>query len=490
MKRITAYIIIFASLGLFSCEEDPLKLLPPNGLVKEDYWKTKEDVKATLIGAYQEFAKMDQDLFYYGELRGDLLEEGMVLSNNLRDVMNSNIYPWNPLTRWQNFYQVINYCNSVLKYSEQVKESDNTFTEYRYNAYNAEAVFLRSLAYFYMVRVFKDVPFILFPYDSDKQDFFPAKTDGGVILDSLESQLNRITTSIPETYETNELSRGRATRGAVYALLADIALWQFDYENCISYIEKVEEIDLYEMVEGAEWFTIFSEGNTTEGIFEFQFDSRLGQNNSLYGITRPESNNFRASQYALEILDPEVSLEIVRGNGTIYAQNRVIWKYIGAKPDAISERSGADQRSANWIVYRLADIKLMKAEALSQLGRYDEALTLVNEIRSRAFMEAYSSWPRTPQDFEDLIYEERAKELAYEGKRWFDLLRMGRRNNYARKDKLIEFIIENVPATQKRILASKLRDPNGWYMPINNNEVENNPNLVQNPYYQIFQDED
>jgi starch-binding outer membrane protein, SusD/RagB family len=78
---------------------------------------------------------------------------------------------------------------------------------------------------------------------------------------------------------------------------------------------------------------------------------------------------------------------------------------------------------------------------------------------------------------------ERAKELAYEGKRWYDLLRMGRRNNYANKDKLIEILVENVPSTQKLILASKLANPEGWYFPIFSREIEDNVNLVQNPYY-------
>ena len=78
---------------------------------------------------------------------------------------------------------------------------------------------------------------------------------------------------------------------------------------------------------------------------------------------------------------------------------------------------------------------------------------------------------------------ERALELAFEGKRWFDLLRMGRRNNYARKDKLIEIIVSNVPSTQKRILAAKLTNPLGWYLPISKDEMERNKNLVQNPYY-------
>ena len=79
--------------------------------------------------------------------------------------------------------------------------------------------------------------------------------------------------------------------------------------------------------------------------------------------------------------------------------------------------------------------------------------------------------------------QERALELGFEGKRWFDLVRMGRRNDYARKSTLIEIIVSNVPSTQKRILATKLTNPLGWYMPIAETEIERNPNLEQNPYY-------
>jgi hypothetical protein len=60
---------------------------------------------------------------------------------------------------------------------------------------------------------------------------------------------------------------------------------------------------------------------------------------------------------------------------------------------------------------------------------------------------------------------------------------MGRRNNYARKSKLIDIIVSNVPSTQKRILATKLTNPNGWYLPILEDEIERNKNLKQNPYY-------
>ena len=183
---------------------------------------------------------------------------------------------------------------------------------------------------------------------------------------------------------------------------------------------------------------------------------------------------------------PEVSNELIRGFGTVNPLNEYIWKYVGIKPDEYSRRSTAEQADCNWIVYRLADVLLMKAEALSQTGRYNEALAIVNQIRDRAFMGVVSA-PQNPQAYEDMILMERAKELAYEGKRWFDLLRMGSRNNYERKTTLIEIVIEKVPATQKRVLASKLNDPNGWYLPINDREMETNVNLVQNTYYQVYE---
>ena len=130
----------------------------------------------------------------------------------------------------------------------------------------------------------------------------------------------------------------------------------------------------------------------------------------------------------------------------------------------------------------MSDLVLMKAEALSQLGRYDEALAIVNELRLRRQSKSVTA-SFTAEAFEDLIMEERMHELAFEGKRWFDMLRMGRRNNYQRKADFINLTIENVPSTQKIVLASKLTNPWGWYLPVLQDEMERNLNLEQNPYY-------
>jgi hypothetical protein len=484
MKKYIYITFLLAVLFNMGCE-DSLELLPPDGLVKNEYWKSKEDVEATLMGAYNGFADIDDRLFYYGEIRGDLLIDDNNLQTDLRNIMYSNVYPWNEWVEWKPLYEIINYANTVLKYSDGVRDEDPTFTDYAYEAFNAEAVFLRSLAYFYLVRSFNDIPLVLKPFDSDEENFFLSKTESEVVLDSISNHLIDILPLIPEEHESIEKTKGRATRAAVNALLADIALWRFDYEQCINYVENIENSELYGLLPGANWFTIYSVGNTLEGIFEIQFNSQLGQNNSLFDITNENQNRLLASDYAMSILSISQTEELVRGPASV-TENQLIWKYVGQSPDGQSKRSGATDESANWIVYRYADVLLMKAEALSQLGRYEEAINIVNDIRTRAFISPITSYPNSASGVEDIILEERARELAFEGKRWYDLLRMGRRNNYERKEDLIQILIRNVPATQKRVLATKLNDPNGWYLPVHIDEIENNTNLDQNPYYDIY----
>jgi starch-binding outer membrane protein, SusD/RagB family len=440
------------------------------------------------MGAYETFASMDASLFKYGEIRGDMVIGGNNQPLSERMIQEGNVFSDNPLSNWHDFYKVINYCNEVIKNAPEVQKIDKTFTDLLLQSYVAEAYFLRSLSYFYLVRIYKDVPYITEPYETDASDFYITKTDGDIILNNLNNTLNEHRNFAPaDRFIFIEENKGRASKAAFDALLADIALWQFNYDVCLQHIEKIENSNRYALVPRDEIFNLFFPGNTTESIFEFQFDGGKGQSNNLFTLTNQNNLQYDPSQKAIEMFAFEFVSEKYRGENISikkYASDDfIIWKYVGSRGDGITLRSGTEQRSANWIVYRYADVLLMKAEALSQLERYDEATEYINITRERADVIQYTNLPDSKEHFEDLIMNERALELAFEGKRWFDLVRMGRRDNFKRKDKLIEIIVQNVPSGQKRLLRLKLTDPLGWYLPIFNEEIERNKALIQNPYY-------
>jgi len=479
----------------FSCS-DWIELIPPEGLIREEFWKTKEDVESVVMGAYESFSKMDGDLFKYGEIRADMVTWDNNVSDDERKIMDGIIYPDNDMCKWEDFYQVINYCNEVIKNAASVQEIDKTFTDYQLQGLLAEARFLRGLAYFYLVRIFDNVPLLLEPSESDDAEFYLPKTDGEEILEYIVEDLNGARPyATTDGYQTLKELKGRATKAAFDALLADISLWLFNYEDCIAYADRIINMQMgsersnYELMPPGKWFELFYPGNSLEGIFEFQFDATLDQNNSMSGLTSRYSYNYDPSQKALEMFGREYASELVRGEDASIKKysdtDWIIWKYVGRAPDGATTRGGFESSSCNWIVYRFADVLLMKAEALSQLGDFANAQQILNLIRARAMVPTLNL-PDSRVAFEDAIMEERALEFAFEGKRWFDILRMGRRDNYSRKSKLIEVVVQNVPSTQKRILATKLTNPLGWYLPIHEEELERNKNLVQNPYYKNF----
>lgn len=485
-KQIKYLIVVLMIFTQISCK-DWMELVPPGGLIREEFWKTRADVDAVLMAAYSDFASMDRNLFLYGELRGDMLQASSSLGGNERRVMENNIYPDNGFASWENFYKVINYCNEVIVNAPKVQEIDHTFTDYQMQGLVSEAYFLRSLAYFYLVRLFKEVPLVLEPSETDDTEFYVKKETEETVLNQIVKDLEANRAFAPsESFKTLKENKGRASKAAFDALLADISLWRFDYDNVIKYVNQIVVTNKFVLMPSSRWFELFYPGNSLESIMEFQFDGNMQQNNGTYDLTSRNSNQLKPSQKALEMLSFEFSSELVRGEDASirkYGEDDfIIWKYVGQAPDGQSARTGSQQYSANWILYRYADVLLMKAEALSQKEDYTAAYRIINEIRERAGVGAISI-ANTPTAYEDAILEERALELAFEGKRWFDLLRMGRRNNYARKSKLIDIIVSNVPSTQKRILATKLTNPNGWYLPILEDELERNKNLTQNPYY-------
>jgi hypothetical protein len=234
---------------------------------------------------------------------------------------------------------------------------------------------------------------------------------------------------------------------------------------------------MYKLVRGDNWFTIFSQKNSTESIFEIQYDYQLSETNSLRGI----SGNFIMNPVLYSYFDGEKDL--LRGLNRTYreAGSRTYWKYTGLNTDNI-ERPTNDP---NFIIYRLPDVMLMRAEALAHLGTEakDEAGALVNAVRNRVALDPYDFLDaNAPLSlFLDLIMKERAMELAMEGKRWFDLVRVATNEN--QPDFLISRVVAGRTVAERAQMRARIIDPRGWYLPIHRDELNKNPRLEQNPYY-------
>ncbi len=491
MKRFRIIAIALALLIGFSGCEDWLELSPENAQTIDQYWESKEDVEAVLMSGYIKLRESVDEIFVWGEIRGDGISISNLTKGEMEDaekVRNMDILPTNHYAKWDKMYKIINMANSVIKYGPEVVQRDDSFNEAEMNSYLSEAYFLRSLAYFYLVRTFRDVPLITEPLVRDDTEYEKAKSEAGVILDFIEEDLKKALPAskeyfaeVDDEYPMN--TKGRATRWAINALLADIYLWQGNYDQCIEACDEVINSGRVGLIRN--WFSNYYPGNTNESIFEIQYAYRLDQTNDF------DSWFFASPRYRLSLASyirffQTEELDDIRGeNGSYVSENDLrIWKYIGMDTydESTAERS-SQEWDQNFIIYRLADLLLMKAEALVMNGDYEEATEIIGRIRERAGIEEELNAFDNEFDMLDLVMEERAREFVAEGKRWFDLLRVGQRNDYEYMNYLIQNVTNVISLNNIDIVTSKLMDPDSHYMPIHQDELNSNPLLEQNPYY-------
>ena len=488
MKR---YIFMaVAVLMMVSCVDT--LIMPDDKTVDEDFWKSKRDVQLMVNGAYQ--AMLGENVISRLIVWGDLRSEEMIpeatltgaLHEDLTEINLGNTQTDNQFATWAPFYAVINRCNLVLERAEAVLEEDPSYTQGDYLSDCSQMLALRSLCYFYLVRNFRDIPYISWAYTDSSQDRNVAQSNPDSVLTCCLRDL--------EVAEKNAISAnaftdwrrvGYFTRDAINALQADIYLWlgsvrhsNADYEQCVAYCDKIidskkgqhvydrgnSELRDYWLAEGrAAYVRLYVNKNAEESIFELQFD---GSSNTNVGLTKYFSHNTDRSGavpylYASSIFGNPINSSYVfysgQGSTDYRALNDTyindpktvgdfealgIRKYISsiAKTQTAGTEAAADYNSSldrNYIVYRLPDIMLMKAEALTALSndvndeRLAEAFELVKSVnqRSKDLLTDVLKWGsiETAADpvaaMETLVLAERLRELAFEGKRWYDLLR-------------------------------------------------------------------
>lgn len=508
----------------------------------------------------------------WGAFRSDELVKRTSLSNTTMDnVLAMNLLPTNSYNSWSSFYNVINRCNIVLNHAEGVMAEDPEFTQGDYETVRGQMLALRSLCYFYLVRAFRDVPYTTQSYEDDDQQMQVAQMCPDSVLNYCIQDLKEAETKVMRSGAYGSSSwrnQGYFTRDAVYALLADIYLWkasmnhsQEDYENCVVYADKLinskdeyhrnnaygsvggADKDIYHLVDGRIAFSsIFGSNNSSESILEWQFDGDRNSNTALenyYDMSGSSSNHDASGMVEASQIFNSVNDDANQLSGTkVYASkndlrfwNNVylanssealqleIRKYVDKTGSNISSPEGRnvglekssnnfDNYQRNWIVYRLTDVMLMKAEAQVQLAASDsdavlrQAFDLVQVVNKRS-MTTNAKDTLTYSDFnskasmEELVLAERERELCFEGKRWFDLVRYAYRHMDGVNSRQKMADVSSWPSLPRAFtraiirkydtggdaVAYKMKSEPFLYWPILRSEVHVNRLLKQNPVY-------
>ena len=558
MRKINKYIMcgLAAAFGLSSCS-DFLDIEPRNLVILEQFWNEKTDVDNTVAGCYeglQSTANITR-MMAWGEFRSDNISIGEKAEQDdyhMYKFLQANIDPNNVYTDWSSFYSVINRCNTVIFYAPQVQQKDPSFSESDLRATIAEVSAIRDLCYFYLIRSFKNVPYITTAYTDDNQPMAIPASPFEEVLDSLINDLERVKGDAVRRYPTNGdkqyYQTSRITRDAIYAMLCEMYLWKQDYQKCIDYADliikskqdkaKEDEGTLYSNMDKyfdgypliANWTSqtgyfgsasdaIFASGNSDESIFELYFSktnanmSSNGAVNAYYGYL-DGSWYYRVSPSQYLVTDVSNSLYKLFRNQydaryyeSIYSSN-IIGKYTASITPVIETTStkvntlpstlyAKDKNRANWIIYRLTDIMLMKAEALVQLAagnddeKLQEAFKLVQVVNKRSILKdkdriAAADMLSFPTEdaktkMEEMVMQERQRELLFEGKRWFDLVRRSMRDG---NNEYLSRQISNKGLMNAAIVTSNFETTfDAIFLPAYLEEWKVNKNVWVNPAY-------
>lgn len=232
-KLLLAGTLLVSSSMLSSCD-DFLTLLPTNQLPEENFWQDKADLNGVRAGAYDQLAASGQTgkILIWGELRGDNLSLNTISNTSIDNIQNAVLEPSNSMFDWSGFYTGINLCNLVIEKGEEMtipnQEVDPSFTRGDYRAIRSEMMALRSLYYFYLVRAYRDVPYVSHSVRTDaeaKSNKLPA-TPGVAILGAC---IDSVVANLPyaaENFGSSAENKGRFTIVGEKTLLADMYLWR------------------------------------------------------------------------------------------------------------------------------------------------------------------------------------------------------------------------------------------------------------------------
>ncbi|QNL51907.1 RagB/SusD family nutrient uptake outer membrane protein [Olivibacter sp. SDN3] len=443
-KRLYFRGLLFFLLTLsVSCSKNFIDLAPESTTTTDLLYQTDSHFQDAVNACYTAMQEQYQNFWIFADVPGeDVAQE--VVKNDAWYFADAFTMPDNVEMlhdTWSNYYVVINRANIIL---EKIEEADESLLQSK-DRHIGEAKFLRAMAYFDLVRIFGGVPLItqtLAPHDA----YAIGRTDVQQVYNELIiPDLLDAAARLPRSYSGTHI--GRATSGAALAMLGRVYLTTGDFVNAELTLQEVTTMGYALLPHFEDLYDYGLDEHHSEYIFDIEYEEGLGNQGSVFTHRFMPNSSAMADFYDIrggELSETFSPTDQLRALFIEEDQRRDITVGVSG---GFYDASGSFQRlpqatsqnytkkyitpvqlvndsRANWKVIRYADVLLMYAEALNENGKTSEALAPLNAVRSRAGLSPYDL--SAPDDIREKIYLERRMELAFEGHRWFDLLRTGR----------------------------------------------------------------
>jgi tetratricopeptide (TPR) repeat protein len=432
------YVAILLLSVLTGCSNDFLDIPSGTALSTPVYFKTQSDFEKGINGAYAPLRGMHNNnnvgAWAMGEVRSDNTTykynpndrsnvAGEFICDFLEDASSSVIQH-----KYVTNYDIISRVNHLLEPVDEIDFDTNVK-----NNIKGQAFFLRALAYLDLVQYFGSVPLHLKPVKTLEETSLPLSPSEAVYAQIIEDA-RQAATLLPDKASQEP---GRATSGAAKMLLGNVYMLQKRWAEAESILKEITGYDL--MPDYADVFNPAGKNNI-ESVFEVQYK---------------EGNEGFASNFFYIFLAQPITAEEVTAVTGIAEVARTIEGYNIPTPDMIAAYEEGDLRkdasvgmltangtpypyikkyshahaltnntNDNWPIYRYSEVLLFIAEALNEQNKGSEALTYLNRIRKRAGLD--NSEASGQQAIREAVLKERRVELAFENKRWIDLVRSGK----------------------------------------------------------------
>lgn len=502
-------LVLGTTLSLASCNDQFLVKTDPNAVAATDFYKTENDVLLGLNGAYQSLRSnngLAEGSGLFAEQRSDNTGTNDNQSNagepfqfNDFSLLPSNTYL---KSHWLALYQIVTRANQVLAGMETV-----TFTNPQTKAqYQAEARFIRALAYFHLVRKWGDVPLVTKPLNSSDEiraNTFREKKE--TVYAQIVADLTEVAnSSLPDVQPVAQ--KGRVSKTAGNALLGQVYLTMattLDQANRTANLNLAKTFltnayskrtfGALKEVPYTDVFDVAKKSTNPETIFQIVY--RQGDVNFASGIAASNQaqgetiNSLRPNTGVGGNVTPDLVKDYEEGDlrkdfSIKFANAANVKDYFITKYRDPSAAAGTTGWGGNdWILIRYADVMLMLAEVNMYLGDEATAIGLLDQVRERAKLPLYAVAKTNPTysakypTLKLAILHERRVELAFENHRWFDLLR-----SFTPAELIAYFQAK----PQADFGAAKVSNfgPKDYYYPVPFDEVKLNPEkMYQNPGY-------